>query len=81
MTTLIEVRSDKRTDSMEVLVERAIRSQAGGLIRSLKVESDGSCLVVRGLTDLYYHKQLATRAAMETTGDIMLINEIEVCSH
>jgi len=93
MTTLIELQREEAVQKegevcreseivcLEGLVERSIRSHTGGLIRGLKVESDEERLIVRGSTDLFYHKQLATRAVMEVSGEITLLNEIEVCSH
>ncbi len=93
MTTLVELHKEEAVQkagdicresevvSLEGLVERSIRSQTGGLIRSLKVEAVEGRLVVRGSTDLFYHKQLATRAAMEVSEEITLLNEIEVCPH
>ena len=80
MAILVEVDCDNKMESVEILVERSILSQAGGLIRRLRVESRDRQLVISGLTDLYYHKQLVTRAAMEATGEFDLLNEIEVCS-
>ena len=91
MTTLAEVQKEDRIpreiDShgecgvlcIEAMVERSIRSQTGGLIRGLKIESYGDQLVVYGSADLFYHKQLATRAAMEVSREIVLLNKIEVC--
>ncbi|MBL4885898.1 MAG: hypothetical protein JKY95_15375 [Planctomycetaceae bacterium] len=81
MTMLVEVHCEKSTESVEVLVERSIRSQTGGLIRSLKIEAVDRYLIISGLTDLYYHKQLATRAAMEANGEVILLNQIKVCPH
>lgn len=77
----VDVCSESEIVSLEGLVERSIRSQTGGLIRGLKIESVEERLIVRGSTDLFYHKQLATRAVMEVSGEITLLNEIEVCSH
>jgi len=93
MTTLVERQREEAVQKedgvcgeseivcLEGLVERSIRSQTGGLIRGLKIESVDGRLTVRGSTDLFYHKQLATRAVMEVSGEITLLNEIEVCSH
>ncbi len=77
----VDVCSESEIVSLEGLVERSIRSQTGGLIRGLKIESVEERLIVRGSTDLFYHKQLATRAVMEVSGEITLLNEIEVCTH
>ncbi len=93
MTTVVELQREEAVQKegevcreseiacLEGLVERSIRSQTGGLIRGLKIESVEERLIVRGSTDLFYHKQLATRAVMEVSGEITLLNEIEVCSH
>ena len=93
MTTVVELRREEAVQrevgdcregeivSLEELVERSIRSHTGGLIRGLKIELDEGRLIVRGSTDLFYHKQLATRAVKEVNDEITLLNEIEVCSH
>jgi len=61
-------------------VEQAIRQMTGGLIRGLQVSSHNNSLVVTGTTDRYYHKQLATRAAMQAVNDQTLRNDIVVSS-
>ena len=93
MSALVELRREEAgqevggrgrevgTPTLERLVECSIRAQTGGLIRGLEVESAGDRLIIRGVADLFYHKQLATRAAMEVCEAVTLQNEIGVCPH
>ncbi len=59
-------------------IEYSVRQLTGGLIRGLQVSSDQDRVIMTGSTDLYYHKQLATRAVMETLDGRQFNNEIVV---
>ncbi len=91
MSALVELRKEETerklgggceevgTPALDRLVECSIRTQTGGLIRGLEVEAVGDRLIIRGVADLFYHKQLATRAAMDVCEGVTLQNEIGVC--
>ncbi len=66
--------------SEEERVTSIIRQATGGLIRQLKVESVNKEIVITGVTDLYYHKQLVTRAVLGICGSDTLRNNITVSS-
>lgn len=61
-------------------VHQAIRATTGGLIRELRVETLADRIVITGSTDLFYNKQLVTRAAQEANVGIELRNDIRVCA-
>ncbi|HCS54859.1 hypothetical protein [Rubinisphaera sp.] len=59
-------------------IEHSVRQLTGGLIRGLQISSDQDRVIMTGATDLYYHKQLATRAAMDALDGRQFNNEIVV---
>lgn len=59
---------------------QAVRQSTGGLIRGLKVEALEHGIVITGTTDLYYHKQLVTRAVLDACQEDSLHNNIVVNS-
>jgi hypothetical protein len=70
-----------RAASVEDLVarvERVVRCRTGGRIRDLRVEVQGTDVVISGVAQTYYAKQLATHAALDELSGRTLTNVIEV---
>ena len=59
-------------------IEKVVRQQTGGVIRGLRVEVGDDRVILTGRTTTYYHKQLATHAALAALGELALSNRIEV---
>jgi hypothetical protein len=59
-------------------VERIVRCRTGGRIRDLRVELQGTDVVISGVAPTYYAKQLATHAALDEIAGHTLTNAIEV---
>lgn len=55
-----------------------ISSKTRGQVRDLQVESRDRQIILRGRSRTYYIKQVAQQAALDGSGDLMLVNEIEV---
>jgi len=47
-------------------------------LRSLEVEQDDACVVLRGSVDSFYHKQLAQELLRTAIDGVEVINEIDV---
>ena len=47
-------------------------------LRSLDVEQEADCVVLRGSVDSFYHKQLAQELVKMHMGGVEVINEIDV---
>lgn len=61
------------------LVEQEVRNRTSGRIRGLKVQVSEGNVVITGQTKTYYAKQLVTHAALDTTDQLVVKNEVEVC--
>ncbi len=48
------------------------------VLRKLHIEGDGDGLIMRGRVDSYYHKQLAQELVKAATGDIEVVNALQV---
>lgn len=59
-------------------VERIVRCRTGGRIRDLRVELQGTDVVISGVAPTYYAKQLATHAALDEIAGHTLTNAIDV---
>lgn len=59
-------------------LEREIHRKSAGRIQNLEVESTGDAVLISGLTNTYYAKQLATQVVLDQVGDIQLTNDIVV---
>jgi osmotically-inducible protein OsmY len=47
-------------------------------LRSLEVEQDDACVVLRGSVDSFYHKQLAQELVRTAIDGVEVMNEIDV---
>jgi hypothetical protein len=65
-------------DELVARVERIVRCRTGGRIRDLRVELQGTDVVISGVAPTYYAKQLATHAALDEIAGHTLTNAIEV---
>ncbi len=59
-------------------IERIVRCRTGGRIRDLRVELQGTDVVISGVAPTYYAKQLATHAALDEIAGHTLTNAIDV---
>lgn len=59
-------------------IERQIREQTAGLVRSLRVKIDGDLVVVTGTACSFYAKQLVSQAAMAVSHQFSLSNQVKV---
>lgn len=59
-------------------IRRKVAERTSGQIRDLSVAVEHRGVVLSGHTASFYSKQLAQHAAMQMTGDLPLVNEIEV---
>lgn len=69
---------DRSTQNLAELLRDSIRIRTNGSIRSLEVTVNGDSIVISGRTSRYYYKQLATSAALATSQQHELSNQIEV---
>jgi len=67
-----------RLERLAARIDLAIRRQAAGKIRDLKIEVTEESVVLSGACRTYYSKQLAQHAAMSVSGCPALVNEIVV---
>lgn len=65
-------------DELVARVERVVRCRTGGRIRDLRVEVQGADVVISGVAQTYYAKQLATHAALDELNGRTLTNAIDV---
>ena len=65
--------SKLRTD-----VQAFVRTRTGGMIRDLRVDTDGGRVVLNGSTGSFYGKQLAGEAAMTASPVMPVRNQIAV---
>lgn len=65
-------------DDLVARVERVVRCRTGGRIRDLRVEVQGTDVVISGVAQTYYAKQLATHAALDELNGRTLTNAIDV---
>ncbi|KAA0137402.1 MULTISPECIES: BON domain-containing protein [Gimesia] len=59
-------------------IEQTIALRTGSQVQSLKVDILGEIVVLSGRTDSFYHKQLATHAALSEIDQYALTNNIRV---
>ena len=59
-------------------IEQTIALRTGNQVLSLKVDILGEIVVLSGRTDSFYHKQLATHAALSEIDQYALTNNIRV---
>tara|TARA_R110002111_G_scaffold107056_2_gene165456 strand:- start:21233 stop:21466 length:234 start_codon:yes stop_codon:yes gene_type:complete len=59
-------------------IEQTIALRTGSQVQSLKVDILGEIVVLSGRTDTFYHKQLATHAALSEIDQYALTNNIRV---
>ena len=59
-------------------LERNVSQRTGGRVRELQVELRRGRVVLRGLSDSYYVKQLAQHGVLELLPDVGLENAIAV---
>tara|TARA_R110002095_G_scaffold127317_1_gene110341 strand:+ start:3170 stop:3403 length:234 start_codon:yes stop_codon:yes gene_type:complete len=59
-------------------IEHTIALRTGSQVQSLKVDILGEIVVLSGRTDTFYHKQLATHAALSEIDQYALTNNIRV---
>ncbi len=79
----IELSSQPRveSDSLPLLteqIEQIVRIRTAGRIRNLRVDVQGSGVILTGIAPTYYVKQLATHAALDEIERRTLTNDIEV---
>lgn len=60
-------------------IEEAVQVRTGGRIRGLQVRVFDREIVISGRVATYYTKQLVTHAAMESSNELLVTNEVEVC--
>ena len=58
--------------------KRALQESNFHDIRNLQVERANDSLVISGSVSCYYHKQQAQEAIRAVSGDLMVINEVDV---
>lgn len=64
--------------SLASRINRLIDEQTGGGVRELAVHVGMESVRLRGRCASFYCKQLAQHAAMQLSGDVAVVNEIEV---
>jgi BON domain-containing protein len=64
--------------SLASRINRHVDEQTGGGVRELTVEVELEVIRLRGRCVSFYCKQLAQHAAMRLSGDVAVVNEIEV---
>jgi osmotically-inducible protein OsmY len=65
-------------EKLAATIERAVRVETGGGVRSLHVEVSRTRVLLEGRCNTFYTKQKAQHAAMEFSGSRELTNRIEV---
>lgn len=74
ITAVVGARDEELVES----IASAIRQTTGGRIRGMRVEAEAESIVVSGITDSYYNKQLVTRVVLEKFSHSTLHNNISV---
>jgi hypothetical protein len=72
---------NRRSDVTILLIERLehlVRSRTGGRVSELRVEVQGTEVILTGRAATFHVKQLATQAALEQLSGETLTNAIEV---
>jgi hypothetical protein len=64
--------------SLASRINRSVDEQTGGGVRDLAVEVAVKAIRLRGRCASFYCKQLAQHAAMRLSGEVAVVNEIEV---
>ena len=72
-----QIHSLAQDDQLATSIERAVRRETSGGVRNLHVEVGRGGIILQGLCDTFYCKQLAQHAAMEISDDT-LTNQIKV---
>jgi hypothetical protein len=65
-------------DSVRLDLERNVHMRTGRRIRNLRVELETERIVLRGLADSYYVKQLAQEGILDLLPEVCLLNAISV---
>lgn len=65
-------------DALSERVEHMILVRSNGAVRNLKVISLPGEVVLTGTSSTYYAKQVASQAALDACGGLMVVNDIEV---
>jgi hypothetical protein len=69
---------DSLPQSLAEKIEMAVQVRTGGRIRGLQVRIADGEIVISGHASTYYTKQLVTHAALESSDDFIVTNEVEV---
>jgi hypothetical protein len=65
-------------DTISQRVERIVRLRTASRIHNLRVDVQGSDVILTGMAPTYYVKQLATHAALDEIEQRTLTNDIDV---
>ncbi len=68
----------QRAKKLSQKIEHTISIRTGSQVQALKVDILGEIVVLSGRTDSFYHKQLATHAALSEIDQYALTNNIRV---
>ena len=68
----------RRDSSMQQQIERHVHCRTGRRVRNLSVELQPHGVVLRGLADSYYVKQLAQQGVLDLLPEVHLQNAIAV---
>jgi hypothetical protein len=62
----------------ETLIRNAVQLKTSGRIRGLRVALSNGRLIISGYAATYYSKQLATHAALDVAGTLVIQNDVIV---
>jgi hypothetical protein len=65
-------------DAVSQRIERIVRLRTASRIHNLRVDVQGSDVILTGMAPTYYVKQLATHAALDEIEQRTLTNDIDV---
>ena len=65
-------------DAISQRIERIVRLRTASRIHNLRVDVQGSDVILTGMAPTYYVKQLATHAALDEIEQRTLTNDIDV---
>jgi len=66
------------TDAVRERVERTVRLRTASRVHNLRVDVEGTDVILTGMAPTYYVKQLATHAALGEIDQRTLTNDIDV---
>ncbi|MCO6458290.1 MAG: BON domain-containing protein [Pirellulaceae bacterium] len=65
-------------EDVEVKAKAALRNSPIYALRGLHVRRDGTCLLLSGQVDSFYHKQLAQEAVRAVAHGCQVVNSVRV---